>query len=244
MYDAAKREIPCIKLARFPIATFTVESHIVSGVPNGVHGMRSHLENTIEGEVLVDKVEEIAPVCSSCQSYSFLLDLGHLTPGVILHNTMRIQLDPEVEEEEDGSSNPASGSKIPGLANRLVSSGHGEKNVGDEIIHEDQIDDPAENEPSVVLDRSILKLVISALDLSGNLGFDILANKLVEQRLLLLIKDTVLLSPLHHLVILRLSFQEVTDSIVVSRTPKGEHEQQNRCPDDIGQCKVEENVKS
>ena len=63
---------------------------IVPCIPYRIHGMGSHLENTVEGKLLIDEEEEVTPV-----------------PGKVLDNTVGIELDPEIEQEQGYSSHPA-----------------------------------------------------------------------------------------------------------------------------------------
>ena len=76
------------------------EEHLVAGghqgnaveadIANRVHGMRSHLEDAIEGEFLIDEVEEVTPI-----------------PGIVFDDSMGIELDPEVESDEGQATQPA-----------------------------------------------------------------------------------------------------------------------------------------
>ena len=58
-------------------------------------------------------------------------------PGVVLHNSVGVQLDPEVEAYEDDACDPASGGHGSALAIWLVATHNGKQAVRDKVTHED-----------------------------------------------------------------------------------------------------------
>ena len=178
---------------------------IVTSVPDRVHGMRSQLKDAVESKFLLNEVEEVTPV-----------------PSIVLDNTMSIQLDPQVEANQCDANSPTGEANEETLTVRLVSADDGEQAVRDEVAHENQVDDAAEGEPSVVFDGSLFKLVILR-----DLGLEFLLEQVVEPWARVLASRGVLeqlppLGPSHQELVLGLDSQKVTNADIVSQSP--EHE--------------------
>lgn len=75
-----------------------------------------------------------------------------LTPGKVLDNAMGIQLDPDVEENQDESSHPTEQMAEETSASREGDPGKSKADIGCKVVHQDQIDQLAVEQPSVVLD--------------------------------------------------------------------------------------------
>lgn len=88
--------------------------------------MRSHLKDPVKGELLVNKVEDIAPV-----------------PCKVLDHSMGVELDPQVEEEQQDARGPSQQPQAPALV-WLIEAGYGEEAVRHEVTHEDEIYDASE----------------------------------------------------------------------------------------------------
>ena len=145
-------------------------------------------------------------------------------PGVVLHNSVRVQLDPEVEAYEDDARDPASGGHGNALAVRLVATHNGKQAVRDKVTHEDQVHHTAEDEPGVVLDRGAGHLVVL-----GDLGLQFVLEQLVEPRTRVLTGGGVLKelhppSPRHHELVVGLDGQQIADPDVVRGSPEKEDE--------------------
>ncbi|KAG7147289.1 hypothetical protein HYQ46_003879 [Verticillium longisporum] len=111
-------------------------------------------------ELLVDKVEEVTPV-----------------PGVILDHPVRIELDPQVEEDEANANGPTHGANDEALVLRLVTADDGEQAVGNEVTHEDEVNNATEGQPGVVLHGGLVELVVF-----GNLGLELTLEGVVQPR--------------------------------------------------------------
>lgn len=63
-YDATIRDIPYIQsqLTCLSKTHMKILAYVITGVPNRVHRMRCHFENTIEGQILVNQEKEVSPV--------------------------------------------------------------------------------------------------------------------------------------------------------------------------------------
>ena len=95
---------------------------IVPGISNRVHWMWGHLKDAIKGEFLVDEVEEISPV-----------------PGVVFDNSMGIELDPEVEDDQKNAADPASDCHEQLLAVGGTTTSNGEAAIRGKVGHENEI---------------------------------------------------------------------------------------------------------
>jgi hypothetical protein len=80
--------------------------------------MRSHLEDAVEGEFLIDEVEEVTPI-----------------PGVVFDDSMGIKLDPEVESDKGQATHPACKSHEHVLTIRTAAASDGKAAIGDKVGH-------------------------------------------------------------------------------------------------------------
>lgn len=175
------------------------------GVLTAVHGMRRHLKDAVKGQLLVDEVEEVTPV-----------------PGIVLHYSMGIKLDPDVEHEQRDAYSPATQEDQGRLTLGNVGADKGEEAVGHKVTHQNQIDEAAEDEPGIVLERSVLKLVVL-----GDLCLQLLLEQVVEPCPGLpsgggVHKQPPAFGPRHHQLTVGLFIEQDTDANVVRGAPEDE----------------------
>ena len=159
--------------------------------------MRRCFEDSIEGQTLIDEVEEVSPI-----------------PGIVFHDSMRIQLDEQVEDEQDDACQPAQCEEQPALVWTMKTC-NGEEAVRYEVTHQDQIYNAPEYKPGVVLKRSVLELVVL-----GNLGLHLSLEELVDLRVWVLarlrvFKDVRVLCPKYKTVVLGLDIEEPANACIL-----------------------------
>src|SRR5690242_10306487 len=111
-------------------------------VPNGVHRMRRCFEYSIESQALIDEVEEVSPV-----------------PRIVFDHSVSVQLDKQIEDEQDNACSPSQYKEQPALF-WAMETRNGEETVRYEVTHQNQVYNAPEDEPRVVLQRSIFELVV------------------------------------------------------------------------------------
>jgi len=75
-----------------------------------------------------------------------------LTPGKVLDDAMGIQLDPDVEKDQDESSHPTKQMAKEASTSRESDPGQSKADIGCKVVHQDQIDQLAVEQPGVELD--------------------------------------------------------------------------------------------
>jgi hypothetical protein len=63
---------------------------------------------------------------------------------------MRINLDPKVEQDEHGPTDPTQDVKDGGMTGRGLKEGEGKEEVGEEVVEEDHVDEMAEHDPDLL----------------------------------------------------------------------------------------------
>jgi hypothetical protein len=149
-------------------------------------------------------------------------------PSKVLDNSVGIEFDENVEDKQYYTCSPSQRPQQPALW-RPVEAGDSKETVRDKVTHEDQVDDTPKDQPRVVLERCLLKLVV-LWDLGLHLALDelIQCGVRVLARLRLL-KDARVSCPEDKAIVLGLAVKQPSDASIVGGAP----EQKYGCKDGL-----------
>jgi hypothetical protein len=151
---------------------------------------------------LINKVKAVAPV-----------------PCKVLDDSVGVQFDENIEDEQYYTRGPSQSPQQPALR-WAIEAGNSKQTVRYEVTHQDQVDQPPEDQPRVVLQGRFFKLVVH-----GDLSLHLALDEIVQRRIrvlarLRLLEDTRVASPEDKAVVLGLAVKQPSDAGIVGGAPE------------------------